>query len=98
MEQLFADPLHEEFAAWALGFAPAGGADVGEVAITAAVKDGDDDSYYEAWTGFADRLVAEANAVQAVGRRASAREGYLHAACFYAIAYIPSTGHRSTRG
>ena len=27
----FTDPLHDEFASWALGFAPYGGGDVGEV-------------------------------------------------------------------
>ena len=32
---LFSDPLHDEFASWALGFAPYGGADVGEVELLA---------------------------------------------------------------
>jgi iron-sulfur cluster assembly protein len=41
--KLFADGLHQEFATWALGFAPYGAADVGEVvAIADAVEDGDE--------------------------------------------------------
>ena len=32
---MFKNPLHEEFGMWALGFAPYGGADVGEVAAIA---------------------------------------------------------------
>ncbi len=91
--KLFADGLHQEFATWALGFAPYGGADVGEVvAIADAVEDGDDGSYYEAWTAMAGRLAAEADAAQSKGRRQSAREAYLHASCYYAIAYHPLYG------
>ena len=90
---MFKDPLHEEFGSWALGFAPYGGADVGEVAaIAAAVGDGDDDAFYDAWRAAADRLASEAKHAEAAGHRASAREYYLHAACFYAVAYHPIYG------
>ncbi len=34
--QFFADAVHDEFGSWALGFAPYGGADVGEVLAVAA--------------------------------------------------------------
>ena len=47
---LFADPLHDEFSAWILGFAPYGGGDVGEVQLASQVKDGDDDSFFDAWS------------------------------------------------
>ena len=91
--KLFADGLHQEFATWALGFAPYGAADVGEVvAIADAVEDGDDGSYYEAWTAMAGRLAEEADAAQSKGRRQSACEAYLHASCYYAIAYHPLYG------
>ena len=90
---MFENPLHEEFASWALGFAPYGGADVGEVAaIAAAVGDGDDDAFYDAWRAAADRLASEADDAEAGGHLASAREDYLHAACFYAVAYHPIYG------
>jgi hypothetical protein len=90
---VFENPLHEEFGSWALGFAPYGGADVGEVAaIASAVGDGDDDAFYDAWRAAADRLASEAKDAEAAGRATSAREYYLHAACFYAVAYHPIYG------
>jgi alpha-beta hydrolase superfamily lysophospholipase len=90
---VFENPLHEEFASWALGFAPYGGADVSEVAaIAAAVGDGGDDAFYDARRAAADRLASEANDAEAAGHVASAREYSLHAACFYAVAYHPIYG------
>jgi alpha-beta hydrolase superfamily lysophospholipase len=90
---MFKDPLHEEFGTWALGFAPYGGADVGEVAaIAATVGDGDDDAFYNAWRAAADRLAGEGKDAENAGHTASAREYYLHAACFYAVAYHPIYG------
>ena len=45
---MFPDPVHDEFAGWALGFAPYGGADVGEIQYLATkVKPGDDDSFFD---------------------------------------------------
>jgi Alpha/beta hydrolase family len=90
---MFKNPLHEEFATWALGYAPYGGADVGEVAAIAdAVGDGDDNAFYDAWRAAADRLSGEANNAYAAGRRESARESYLRASCFYGVAYHPIYG------
>jgi dienelactone hydrolase len=90
---MFENALHEEFATWALGFAPYGGADVGEVAaIAATVGDGDDNAFYEAWRAAADRLASEGKDAETAGRPASAREYYRHAACFYAVAYHPIYG------
>jgi pimeloyl-ACP methyl ester carboxylesterase len=90
---MFKNPIHEEFGSWALGFVPYGGADVGEVAaIAAAVGDGNDDAFYEAWRAAADRLAGEGGEAESMGRRASAREYYLHASCCYAIAYHPIYG------
>lgn len=90
MTLLFADDLHDEFGTIALGFAPYGGADVGEVAeIADQVGDGDDDAFYAAWSKAGDRLAKEARDADEAGRVAAARESYLRAACFYAVAYHP---------
>src|SRR4051794_19241513 len=80
---LLKDPLHDGFASWALGYAPYGGTDPGEVvAIARAIGDGDDSAYYVSWTAAADRLVAEGDHCLSKGQRRSAREAYLHAASF----------------
>ena len=93
MGLLLKDPLHDGFASWALGYAPYGGADPGEVvAIARAIGDGDDSAYHDAWTVAADHLIEEANACLSKGQRHSAREFYLHAASFYSFSYRPLFG------
>ncbi|MGX1099326.1 alpha/beta hydrolase family protein [Amorphus sp. MBR-141] len=93
MGLLFRDDLHDEFGTWPLGYIPTGGADYGEVrAVAAAVGDGDDAAFCDAWCAAADRLAAEAAENEAAGRRASARDGWLRAACFYGAAYHPIFG------
>jgi pimeloyl-ACP methyl ester carboxylesterase len=93
MGLLLKDTLHDQFACWALGYAPYGGADPGEVfAIAGAIGDGDDGAYYDAWTAAADRLAEEADACLGKGRRRSARESCLHAASFYSFSYRPLFG------
>ena len=85
---MFADPVHDEFSTWILGFAPYGGGDVGEVAqLATQVAPGDDDSFLEAFSGFADRLVDEASAAAAAGHRHTARSCELRAAAYYGVAY-----------
>jgi alpha-beta hydrolase superfamily lysophospholipase len=88
---LFDDPLFEEFAsALALGLASHGGAELGEVQATCArIVDGDDQSWFEAWRTTADRLVGIGDACAAGGHRMSARESYLRASFYYALAYHP---------
>lgn len=89
----FVDPLHAEFGSWALGFAPYGGGDVGEVdALAATVGEGGDDAFFDAFTGFAHDLLARANDAEARGHPASARDGYLRAASFLGIGYHPIYG------
>lgn len=91
--QFFDDPLHDEFGTWALGFAPYGGGDVGEViAIAAQVGAGDDDAFFDAWSVVADRRVEEGEAALAKGHRMSARDSLVRASAFYAIAYHPLYG------
>ncbi len=92
MSRIFKDDLHEEFA-WAVGYIPYGGADIGEIeAVAAAVGDGDDTAFYDAWTAAADRFVSQADAALAKGHRGSARDLYLRADCFYASSYHPLYG------
>ena len=93
MGLLFKNDLHDEFGTWPLGYIPYGGADFGEVrAVGAAVGDGDDEAFCDAWCAAGDRLAGEAADDEAAGRRASARDGWLRAACFYGAAYHPIFG------
>lgn len=90
---LFADPLHDEFASWALGFAPYGGADVGEVQLLASqVRPGDDDSFFDAFSALAQRRIEEGDAAVAKGYTSTARDCYLRAASFLSLAYHPLYG------
>ncbi|WP_350350718.1 alpha/beta fold hydrolase [Microbacterium sp. A8/3-1] len=89
---LFSDPFHEEFGTWMWGYTPSGGGDHGEVAaVAAAVGDGDDGAFFDAWVSAGDRLRAEADAAAARGRQ-SASDLYLRASAFYASAYHPLFG------
>ncbi|MDQ0643464.1 alpha/beta hydrolase family protein [Microbacterium murale] len=89
---LFADPFHEEFGTWMWGYTPYGGGGYGEVAaVAAAVGEGDDGAFFDAWVSAGDRLRAEAEESEAMGRR-SASDLYLRASAFYASAYHPLFG------
>ena len=93
MGLLFKDDLHDEFGTWPLGYIPFGGADFGEVrAVAAAVGDGDDEAFCDAWCAAGDRLADEAADDEAAGRHASARDGWLRAASFYGASYHPIFG------
>jgi alpha-beta hydrolase superfamily lysophospholipase len=90
---MFPDPLHDEFAGWALGFAPYGGADVGEIQYLATrVKPGDDDSFFDEFSALAKRRIEEGDAAAAKGHAAAARDCYLRAACLLGVAYHPIFG------
>lgn len=93
MSQLFSDALHEQLGTWPLAYIPYGGADFGEIRrIAQVVGQGGDDAFHDAWTDAADRLIDEARAAEVGGHRASARECYLRAACFYGKAFHPLFG------
>jgi hypothetical protein len=93
MARLFRNDFHDGFGTWPLAYIPYGGADYGEVAAVAeAVGDGDDEAFYGAWVAAGDRVAAEAEEVLAQGHRASARELFLRASCFYAASYHPLYG------
>jgi hypothetical protein len=87
------DPVHDKFAGWALGFAPYGGADVGEIQYLATkVKPGDDDSFFDEFSAFAKRRIEEGDTAAAKGHAAAARDCYLRAACLLGVAYHPIFG------
>ena len=90
---LFCDQLHEEFGTWPIAYIPYGGADFGDVkAVAAAISDGDDGAYYDAWNAAGDRLGAEADAALVKGHVATARALYLKASAFYGTSFHPLYG------
>ncbi|WP_017610754.1 alpha/beta hydrolase [Nocardiopsis xinjiangensis] len=87
MEFLFDD---ESFAFETLrtaSFAPYGGADLGEVIVTArAIPDGDEDAWHRRWRATAARVHALGEKALAAGHRVSAREALLRASNYYRTA------------
>jgi hypothetical protein len=62
----------------AVSYTAYGGADIGECFETARrIKEGDRDSWYEAWTKTADRMKADAEESLKGGHRDSARRAYM---------------------
>ena len=91
--KLYDDPLHDEFARWALGFIPAGGGDLGDIdAIARQKTNPDDDEFFDIWSGAAQRHAEIADAARTSGHRATARAHYLRAASFLTVAYHPLYG------
>lgn len=71
----------------ALGYAPYGGTDIGEVITTAErITPGDTESWYREWRALADRIAATADACAAGGHTASASSAYLRASNYYRTA------------
>ena len=94
MVAIFKDVLHDQLGTWPLGYIPYGGADYGEVeAIAEAIGDGDDTAFHDRWTEAADRIIEDGQRAEAAGHRASARESFLRAACFYGKSFHPLFGH-----
>ena len=70
----------------ALGYAPYGGADIGEVTSTAGrIPDGDKTAWYTQWRALAERVHADADRSAAEGHPVSARESYLRASNYYRL-------------
>lgn len=93
MVAIFKDELHDQLGRWPLGYIPYGGADYGEVeAIAQAVGSGDDTAFHDAWTIAADRMMEDGQRAEAAGHRASARDSFLRAACFYGKSFHPLFG------
>ncbi|MBB3001817.1 alpha/beta hydrolase family protein [Paraburkholderia tropica] len=93
MSAIFKDELHEQLGTWPLAYIPYGGADYGEVeAIARTIGDGDDALFYDAWSAAADRMMVDGRQAETQGHRASARECFLRAACFYGKSFHPLFG------
>ncbi|WP_412543639.1 alpha/beta fold hydrolase [Longispora sp. K20-0274] len=69
------------------GFGYYGGADLGEVLVTAReIPEGDEDAWYDRWRATAARVHALADEALAGGHRVSAREALLRASNYYRTA------------
>jgi pimeloyl-ACP methyl ester carboxylesterase len=72
-----------------VGKADSGMANVGEcLAIAQQITPGDRDSWYQAWSGFADRLVEQGQTALAAGHRVSARSVLVRACEYYRQAFF----------
>jgi alpha-beta hydrolase superfamily lysophospholipase len=70
-----------------IGYAPYGGADIGECLVTASrIRERDFESWYEHWNKTAGRVHALADDALQQGQRVSAREAYLRASNYYRTA------------
>jgi pimeloyl-ACP methyl ester carboxylesterase len=88
MRIYFDDPEDDGQFLRALDHAPLG-AQIGETwAIAAAIRVGDTESWYNAWSSYADRLYDLAVKSRAAGHRVSARNAFLRASNYYRTAYI----------
>jgi pimeloyl-ACP methyl ester carboxylesterase len=88
MRIYFDDPEYDGQFLRALGYAQMG-AQIGEAwAIAAEIKVGDRESWYNAWSSYANRLYDLAVKSQLAGHRVSARNAFLRASNYYRTAYI----------
>ena len=91
--KLMQDELFEAQLLRAMGYAPYGGADVGECLATAARISGTDlDGWHDAWSATAVRVYGEAEASLAAGRQASARSGFFRASNYFRTAGVFALG------
>src|SRR5580693_9136670 len=87
MKFLFDDPSFSFEALRAAGFANYGGADLGEILVTArAIPDGDEASWHREWKATAERVEELGGKSLADGHRVSAREALLRASNYYRTA------------
>lgn len=71
----------------AVGYAPYGGADIGEIITTARrITPGDWESWYREWRTLADRIAGIADHCAAAGHPTSASNAYLRASNYYRTA------------
>lgn len=84
MEFLFKDAQYSFQCLRAASQSVAGGADIGEVLLTAGrIKEGDDESWYREWLATADRLEKTADRFLAEGHKVSAKEAFFRASNYY---------------
>lgn len=88
MAFVFKDDLFDAQWLRTAGHASSGGADVGECfAAARATREVDAESWFAAWSGIAERLLADAERCRAQGRRVSAISTYLRASNYFRAAY-----------
>src|SRR3954453_20043535 len=84
MKLYFGDSAFDGQLQRSVGKADSGMANVGEcLAIAEQITPGDRDSWYRAWSGFASRLVTQADKAAKGGHRVSSRGAYLRAAEYF---------------
>ncbi|MCL7377052.1 alpha/beta fold hydrolase [Streptomyces sp. 35G-GA-8] len=87
MKFLFDDESFSFETLRAAGFANYGGADLGEILVTArAITEGDESSWHREWKATAERVQTIGEAARAAGHRVSAREALLRASNYYRTA------------
>ena len=87
MELVFKDAQYSFQTLRALGYAVSGGADVGEVLKTAyAIKEGDDESWYQEWMKTAQQREKAGDDFLARNREISARQEFFKASNYYRTA------------
>ena len=87
MQFLFDDESFSFETLRAAGFAAYGGAELGEVLVTAAaITGGDEASWHRAWKATAERVQEIGEQARAAGHRVSAREALLRASNYYRAA------------
>lgn len=88
MKIYFEDPEYDAQFLRALDYAPLG-AQIGEAWVIAGeIRTPDAESWYHAWSSYADRLYDIATKSHAAGRQVSARNTFLRASNYYRSAYI----------
>lgn len=97
MEFLFKNASFSFEAVRAAGFATYGGADLGEVLVTARrVKNGDEAGWHREWKATAERVRGIGERALAEGHRVSAREAFLRASNYYRTAEFFLREHPAT--
>jgi pimeloyl-ACP methyl ester carboxylesterase len=89
MSLVFKDSLFAAQWLRAVGHGGAGGSEIGEcLAAARLIREPDADSWFRAWHGLAERVLAQAEASRAAGRFVSARASYLRASNYFRTAYV----------
>lgn len=87
MKFLFDDQAFSYETLRAAGYTVTGGADLGEIIATcASITPGDQEGWWQAWTGLADRLSREAQELHDAGAQVSAESAWLRASNYYRTA------------
>ncbi len=87
MKILFNDPSFSFETLRTLGFACDGGADLGEIIVTASkIPDGDEETWLKEWKALADRITLQGEDSLSKGHLVSACEAFLRASNYYRVA------------